>query len=464
MTRHSCKGFLIALLLPCSFVTGQDDFGADIDRMFEQQSQKIDDIYDAVDKAISQAYEGLKSEIVVDWPDGALPDRTKWVTYNQKKTSRAIADYEQGVFIVETIVPETDVEDNSDQNEEMSAAFEELVELSKTIANATPTQLNEADVLLTSIEDELEKMDVDIDVTPSQLSAPQFETKSEIGQLISEETLALLSIDNAQAPSSPSIKMLSSSLEGTARKHQSNTEQATVTETVLHETTLASMTADASKAVLPNPAKNLNAQSTVSLIESEGKKKLRLTIPFINDFQKQLVKEHLSEIRTLAKQYDVPVSVVLAIIETESSFNPRAVSPIPAFGLMQLVPKTAGVDAHLMVYGEKKVVSPEFLFDEQNNLLLGSAYFHILTKRYLRKIEDPLSRFYCAVASYNTGVGNLAKTFIGKKNINLAVREINTMTSDQVYEYLLSHLPAQETRNYLKKVVTRKTKYEQFDA
>lgn len=464
MTRHSCKSLLIALLLPCAFVTGQDDFGADIDRMFEQQSQKIDDIYDAVDKAISQAYEGLKSEIVVDWPDGALPDRTKWVTYNQKKTSRAIADYEQGVFIVETIVPETDVEDNSDQNEEMSAAFEELVELSKTIANATPTQLNEADVLLTSIEDELEKMDVDIDVTPSQLSAPQFETKSEIGQLISEETLALLSIDNAQAPSSPSIKMLSSSLKGTAEKYQPNTEHAAVTETVLHETTLASMTADASKAVLPNPAKNLNAQSTVSLIESEGKKKLRLTIPFINDFQKQLVKEHLSEIRTLAKQYDVPASVVLAIIETESSFNPRAVSPIPAFGLMQLVPKTAGVDAHLMVYGEKKVVSPEFLFDEQNNLLLGSAYFHILTKRYLRKIEDPLSRFYCAVASYNTGVGNLAKTFVGKKNINLAVREINTMTSDQVYEYLLSHLPAQETRNYLKKVVTRKTKYEQFDA
>ncbi len=131
---------------------------------------------------------------------------------------------------------------------------------------------------------------------------------------------------------------------------------------------------------------------------------------------------------------------------------------------MQLVPKTAGLDAHLFVHGEKKIVSADYLFNEENNLKLGSAYFHLLTHRYLRKISDPTARFYCAVASYNTGVGNVAKTFTGKKSISAAVKAINQMPPDEVYDFLLTHLPAQETRNYLKKVVTRMEKYKQFDA
>ena len=154
----------------------------------------------------------------------------------------------------------------------------------------------------------------------------------------------------------------------------------------------------------------------------------------------------------------------MAIIETESSYNPRAVSPVPAFGLMQLVPKTAGLDAHLFVHGEKKIVSADYLFNEDNNLKLGSAYFHLLTHRYLRKITDPQARFYCAVASYNTGVGNVARTFTGRKSITAAVNTINGMSAEAVYDYLMENLPAQETKNYLKKVVTRMAKYKQFDA
>ena len=202
----------------------------------------------------------------------------------------------------------------------------------------------------------------------------------------------------------------------------------------------------------------------VDVVEEDGQTRLQLRIAFVNDYQEKLFGQYFNEIKAYAKQYDVPVSVIMAIIETESSFNPRAVSPIPAFGLMQLVPKTAGLDAHLFVHGEKKIVSADYLFNEENNLKLGSAYFHLLTHRYLRKISDPTARFYCAVASYNTGVGNVAKTFTGKKSISAAVKAINQMPPDEVYDFLLTHLPAQETRNYLKKVVTRMEKYKQFDA
>ena len=52
-------------------------------------------------------------------------------------------------------------------------------------------------------------------------------------------------------------------------------------------------------------------------------------------------------IKHVAARYDVPADLVAAVIEAESSRNPRAVSRRGARGLMQLMPKTAkrlGVD------------------------------------------------------------------------------------------------------------------------
>jgi soluble lytic murein transglycosylase-like protein len=52
-------------------------------------------------------------------------------------------------------------------------------------------------------------------------------------------------------------------------------------------------------------------------------------------------------IKQVAVRYDVPADLVAAVIEAESSRNPRAVSRRGARGLMQLMPKTAarlGVD------------------------------------------------------------------------------------------------------------------------
>jgi len=202
----------------------------------------------------------------------------------------------------------------------------------------------------------------------------------------------------------------------------------------------------------------------LELVKKGDDSVLKMTIKFVNNYQEVLMAHNFNDVKDFSKKYDVPISVILAIIETESSYNPRAISSVPAFGLMQLVPKTAGVDAHNYVYGKKKIVTPDFLFDETNNLQLGTAYFKLLKSRYLRKIKDPQSRYYCAVASYNTGVGNLAKTFIGNKNLSKAAKKINTMTSEQVYNYLLENLPAQETKNYLKKIVARTAKYQHFDS
>ena len=79
------------------------------------------------------------------------------------------------------------------------------------------------------------------------------------------------------------------------------------------------------------------------------------------------------------------------------------------------------------------------------------------------QIENPYSRFYCAVAAYNTGVGNVAKTFTGTTSLRSAARRINQMTEQEVYDYLLAELPAEETRNYLRKIVARVENYKHLD-
>lgn len=160
-----------------------------------------------------------------------------------------------------------------------------------------------------------------------------------------------------------------------------------------------------------------------------------------------------------AERRKIETSLILAIMKTESAFNPMARSGIPAYGLMQIVPKSAGLDATEYVYGKQQLLAPSYLYNPENNIELGAAYLWILENRYLRKIENPLSRYYCVIAAYNTGAGNVAKAFTGKRNINTAAKIINQKTPDQVYKHLIKNLPYEETQNYLKKVVTRAQGY-----
>lgn len=152
-------------------------------------------------------------------------------------------------------------------------------------------------------------------------------------------------------------------------------------------------------------------------------------------------------------------ALVWAIIETESSFNPMAKSGIPAYGLMQIVPNSAGQDATEQLFGKAKILSPSYLYNSDNNIEIGSTYLNILYYRYLKGIKNPVSRMYCAIAAYNTGAGNVAKAFTGKRRISPALEKINKMSPQQVYNHLVSNLPYEETRRYVQKVNKRMPKY-----
>jgi len=177
-----------------------------------------------------------------------------------------------------------------------------------------------------------------------------------------------------------------------------------------------------------------------------------ISVPMLDGHERLSAERVEPVVEKFARRYDVPEPLVLAVIKNESAFNPRAQSPEPAFGLMQLVPDTGGRDAYRFVRKKDKAPSPELLFQPNANMRLGTAYLHILMQRYLSPIENPTSRLYCAIAAYNTGAGNVARTFTDGTSVEAAARRINRMSPEAVYEHLVDHLPYAETRTYLQRV------------
>jgi membrane-bound lytic murein transglycosylase C len=170
--------------------------------------------------------------------------------------------------------------------------------------------------------------------------------------------------------------------------------------------------------------------------------------------------KYSARVQQIAKKENIPEALVYAVIETESNFNPLAKSHIPAYGLMQIVPVSAGKDASKYLFGKTKVLAPSYLYNSDNNIAVGGAYLHILYYNYFRKIEDSTSRLFCTIAAYNTGAGNVAKSFFGSYKINKAITKINKMSASEVYRYLRKHLPHDETKQYIKRVAIRMAKYQ----
>lgn len=87
-----------------------------------------------------------------------------------------------------------------------------------------------------------------------------------------------------------------------------------------------------------------------------------------------------------ARKFALPESFVRSVMRAESGFQPAALSPKGALGLMQLMPGTAqalGVDAR----------------DPQQNAEGGARYLRDLLARY----EDKPDQVLLALAAYNAG-------------------------------------------------------------
>ena len=214
-----------------------------------------------------------------------------------------------------------------------------------------------------------------------------------------------------------------------------------------------------------NQIKKLKSQiKTKNIKKVKYKKDMIFTLNIKLPPQSLLNKAKIFKVKVNknSKIQKIPAELIYAIMHSESSFNPMARSYVPAFGLMQIVPKTAGRDTYKYLYKKDKLLSASYLYNSSNNIKIGSAYLHIIYYSYLRKIKNPTSRLFCTIASYNTGAGNVSRAFIGNTNINKASKIINKMTPKQVYKKLLRSLPHDETKHYLQNVYKRTLMYDRL--
>ncbi|MBD3183682.1 transglycosylase SLT domain-containing protein, partial [Candidatus Poribacteria bacterium] len=111
------------------------------------------------------------------------------------------------------------------------------------------------------------------------------------------------------------------------------------------------------------------------------KEPIHKKVPEVTDMEMVLEK--------YSKLYKVDLPLVMALIKVESEFNPQAISPAGAMGLMQLMPETAR-NLGLVVDGP---------IDERlnpvKNLEAGI--------QYLRSLMDTFDNPIDAIAAYNVG-------------------------------------------------------------
>ena len=95
-------------------------------------------------------------------------------------------------------------------------------------------------------------------------------------------------------------------------------------------------------------------------------------------------------IQRAAERYDLPASLIRAVVQAESSYQVRAVSPAGAQGLMQLMPATA------------KELGVEDPFDIDQNIDGGAKYLRKMLDRFNGDVK-------LALSAYNAGPGAVAK-------------------------------------------------------
>jgi soluble lytic murein transglycosylase-like protein len=111
------------------------------------------------------------------------------------------------------------------------------------------------------------------------------------------------------------------------------------------------------------------------------------------------VKKYEPLVNQAANEFSLDPALLKAVMAAESGFNPVAVSPKGAIGLMQLMPATA---ERYGVQGDHRKTLMQKLTDPQTNIRLGARYLRDLTRMFP---GEP----HLVLASYNAGEGAVQK-------------------------------------------------------
>ncbi|MBF0450626.1 MAG: transglycosylase SLT domain-containing protein [Candidatus Magnetomorum sp.] len=205
--------------------------------------------------------------------------------------------------------------------------------------------------------------------------------------------------------------------------------------------------------------KNITIKKLPPTADKVQKQKVTVAFKLVPDHLKIRAEQYKPAVLKYANKRNIDPSVIFGMIHTESCFNPMARSHIPAYGLMQIVPKSGGVDAYEFVFKKKKTPSAKELYEPDFNIRLGVAYIDKIKNIYFKSVENETSSYLMTVAAYNTGIGNVSKAFTGRTVISPAVKKVNAMSPKQVHHQLMNNLTYDEPKKYVQRVFERSKMY-----
>jgi len=138
--------------------------------------------------------------------------------------------------------------------------------------------------------------------------------------------------------------------------------------------------------------KQVDADGTISFTSRKAQgaklyaKERKAQVFMPSDDSSERFSRYDEYIRQAATLYQIPEELVRAVIRVESDFDPRAVSPANARGLMQLIPETA----------DRMMVTDSF--DPRQNIFGGVRYLRVLANLFNGDIQ-------LTIAAYNAGEG-----------------------------------------------------------
>ena len=145
-------------------------------------------------------------------------------------------------------------------------------------------------------------------------------------------------------------------------------------------------------------------------------------------------RPYQQQVEELSLTYALDVSLIYAVILTESNFRADAQSPAGAKGLMQITDETGEFIAKKLDFSEYTV---EDLFNPEKNILMGTYYLSYLKGRF--------SRMDTVLAAYNAGPNRVAKWL-----------EDETLSDGEK----VHTIPFEETKNYVDRVLFRQKVYQ----
>jgi soluble lytic murein transglycosylase-like protein len=120
-----------------------------------------------------------------------------------------------------------------------------------------------------------------------------------------------------------------------------------------------------------------------TVYQVEGAPRYVSTTPVESPSARELYDPYVVE---YSNQHSLRPELVRAVIQVESGYNPRALSPKGAMGLMQLMPETA------------RMLGVQRPYDPEQNIRGGTRYLRLLLDKYDGNEE-------LALAAYNAGSG-----------------------------------------------------------